>query len=146
MSININKYTAEANRFMNEVAAELGDPAELEAAGRVVVAIFHTLRDKLSTEESFHLVSQLPMILKGVYVDGWDPSKQFHRTETLQDFVNELRSHDSNAAARDFGDDEQAVRNFQAVIRVMSHYVSDGEMRHIKQQLPRPVAALFETR
>jgi uncharacterized protein (DUF2267 family) len=145
MSININKYTAEANRFVNEVAAELGDTADLEAAGRVTMAVFHTLREKLTPEESFHLLSQLPMILKGVYIDGWDPSRSASRTDTVSEFIDELRAHDINAAARDFGNDEQAVRNFQSVIRVLSHYVSEGEMRHIRQQLPRPVAELFET-
>ena len=145
MGININKYTAEANRFVNEVAAEMGDPTAVETAGRVTVAVFHTLREKLSPEESFHLLAQLPLILKGVYVDGWDVGKQAARTDTLQDFIEQLRTHDGTAARRDFGTDEQAVRGFQAVLRVLSHYISDGEMRHVKQQLPRPVAELFET-
>jgi uncharacterized protein (DUF2267 family) len=145
MAININKYTAEANRFVNEVAAELGDTSDLEAAGRVTIAVFHTLREKLSVEESFHLLAQLPTILKGVYIDGWDPTKITSNTDSVQDFIDELRAHDIRAAARDFGDEEQAVRNFQSVIRVLSHYVSEGEMRHIRQQLPRPVAELFET-
>ena len=144
MAININKYTAEANRFVNEVAAELGDTSDLEAAGRVTLAVFHTLREKLSPEESFHLISQLPMILKGIYIDGWDPSLQ-KRTETLHDFIDDLRAHDLQASSRDFGNEEQAVKNFQSVLRVLSHYISEEEMRHIRLQLPRPVAELFET-
>jgi uncharacterized protein (DUF2267 family) len=145
MAVNINKYTAEANRFINEVAAELGDSSAWDMAGRVTIAVFHTLREKLTPEESFHLISQLPMILKGIYVDGWDPAKQVERTDTLEEFLQHLRDHDARAAGRDFGDDEQAARHFQAVLRVMSHYISDGEMKHIRQQLPRPVAQLFET-
>ena len=145
MSVNINKYTAEANRFLNEVAAELGNPASLQAAGRVIIAVFHTLREKLSPAESFRLLAELPIILKGVYVDGWDPAQQMHRTETLEDFVNELRSHDESGTGRDFENKEQALRNFKAVLRVMSHYVPDAEMIHMKQQLPGPVAQLIET-
>ena len=145
MSVNINKYTAEANRFLNEVAAELGNPASLQAAGRVIVAVFHTLREKLSAAESFQLLASLPMILKGVYVDGWDPAQQMHRTETLEDFVKELRSHSESGADRAFANTEQAIMNFKAVLRVMAHYVPDEEMSHIRHQLPRPVAELFET-
>ena len=144
MSININKYTAEANRFVNEVHAELGDLNNLEKAGRVTVAVFHTLRDKLSTEESFHLLAQLPTILKGVYVEGWDVGRQAERTDTLRDFFSQLRNQDA-AAESDFSTDDEALKGFKAVLRVLSHYISDGEMKHVKQQLPRPVAQLFET-
>lgn len=143
MEININKYTAEANRFVNEVAAELGDVSDLETAGRVTVAVFHTLRDKLSTEESFHLIAQLPTLLKGVYVDGWDPGKEVDRSGSLQDFINDLRAHDLLGSTRGLRDEEQAARNFRSVIRVLSHSVSEGEMRHLRQQLPGTVGELF---
>jgi uncharacterized protein (DUF2267 family) len=144
MQINVNKYTAEANRFLHEVAAELGDPISVDAAARVSVAVFHSLRERLSVDESFQLLAQLPMIMKGVYVDGWDPSQQTDPL-SLKNFISQLREHDRIAASRDFGTEEQAIRNIQAVLRVMAHYVSEEQMKIIKQKLPRPVAEIFDT-
>jgi uncharacterized protein (DUF2267 family) len=143
MEININKYTAEANRFVNEVAAELGEVSDLETAGRVTVAVFHTLREKLSPEESFHLIAQLPTLLKGVYVDGWDPNKEADRSGSRKDFINDLREHDLLGGSREQKEEVQAARNFRSVIRVLSHYVSEGEMRHLRQQLPGAVGEMF---
>lgn len=145
MSINVNKCTAEANRFLHEVAAQLGDPVSIDVAARVTVAVFHTLRERLSVEESFRLLGQLPMIMKGVYVDGWDPLRRVNDPLSLHHFIEQLREHDRVAAARDFGTEEQAVRNIQAVLRVMAHYVGEDEMKIVKQKLPRPVAEPFDT-
>ncbi|HYC39241.1 MAG TPA: DUF2267 domain-containing protein [Chitinophagaceae bacterium] len=139
----LNKYLEEANVFFRDVAIELGNPQDTDHAFRVSVALFHTLRDRITTQESMHVISQLPMILKGLYVDGWKIHDEVDRTDTLHEFLDAVRSHSLRNAGRDFGNDQQAVDNLSAVIRVLRRYVSEGEMRHIRQQLPQPIAELF---
>ena len=53
--------------------------------------MFHALRNWLSHEESFQLLAQLPMALKGVYVDGWKFDKAFNRLSHINDFLDEVR-------------------------------------------------------
>jgi len=53
--------------------------------------VFHALRNWLSHEESFQLLAQLPMALKGVYVDGWKFDKAFNRLSHINDFLDEVR-------------------------------------------------------
>jgi len=139
----MNKYLEEANVFFKDVAIELGNPLDTEHAFRVTVAFFHTLRDRITTEESMHVVSQLPMILKGLYVDGWKMHDAVDRTDTLAEFLEEVRNNSLRTAGRDFGNDQQAIDNLSAVIRVLRKYIDEGEMRHIRQQLPEPIAELF---
>ena len=144
MAINTAKYAEEANIFVKQVAQELGNPADINHAGRVTVAVLHTLREKITVPESIHLISQLPMILKGVYVDGWDISREMSQSDTLDEFLDELRQYSQRTAGRDFGDNQQAADHVKAVLRVMRNYVSEGEMRHIKEQMPGPLKVLFE--
>jgi uncharacterized protein (DUF2267 family) len=142
--VNMGKYVEEANVFLKEVARELGTPDDMGHASRVAAAVLHTLRERISVEESMHLISNLPMILKGIYVDGWKITKQAYHADTLEDFLNEVREHSRVDPGRDFGSDTMARETVQAVIRVLRKYVDEGEMRHIRQQLPEGVAVLFE--
>jgi uncharacterized protein (DUF2267 family) len=141
---NIGKYVEEANSFFKEVAQELQLPEDIDHAARVTTAVFHTLRERITAEESMHVISNLPMILKGIYVDGWKLSKQNNSVDTLEDFLNEVREHTPRSAGYDFGGKQMARDTVKAVLRVLRKYVDEGEIRHIQQQLPEGVAALFE--
>lgn len=141
---NMGKYVEEANLFFKEVAQELGTPEDIAHASRVTTAVLHTLRERITVEESMHLVSNLPMILKGIYVDGWKITKDAFHADTLDEFLEEVRQHSRVYPGRDFGDNQMTREIVQAVTRVLRKYVDEGEMRHIRQQLPEGVAVLFE--
>jgi uncharacterized protein (DUF2267 family) len=70
MSMDFETYAKEGKAFINLVCEELEIP--VDKANRVVRAILHALRNRLTHEESFELLAQLPVSLKGVYVDGWN--------------------------------------------------------------------------
>jgi uncharacterized protein (DUF2267 family) len=144
MSVNLNKYVEEANRFFKDVAVELGNPSDINHASRVTIAILHTLRERISPEESMHLIAQLPMILKGIYVDGWKITRQQNDVTTVDEFLDEVRAHCIRSAERDLGNNQEARAVVYAVLRVMRQYIDEGEMKHIKHQLPQTIAELFE--
>lgn len=140
MAINVGKYVEETHLFLNKLAEELGNPEDTDTAARIVVAVFSGLRDRIPTEESFHLMSQLPLILKGVYVDGWDVSKEIKKSSNLTEFIEEVRSHNPRTQARDFGTDEQALERIQLVIQALRDYLSDGQIEHLKNSFPKNIA------
>lgn len=55
-------------------------------AARIIRSVLHALRNRLSHQESFQLIAQLPMALKAVYVDGWKIKKEFQRISHLNEF------------------------------------------------------------
>lgn len=137
----IDKYCREANKFMKKLALQMGQPDDLEQALRIVRSVFHTLRDRIAPEESMHLVSQLPMILKGIYVDGWKMSQQ-SGSKSLEDFLCDLRASDM-AAGYDFANDEAAQQKVRAVFSALRQYIDDGELRHIIDGLPTEIANII---
>jgi uncharacterized protein (DUF2267 family) len=137
-------YASEGNKLLNEIAAELGDPANNNQAYRVMKSVFHTIRQILSPEESLHLISQLPLVIKGVYVDGWHiPTKE--RIRSMEEFLACLRQQNAPSAARDFGDDETAKHQTKCVLRVISRHVATGEIQHVIDQFPMELAELWLT-
>ncbi len=56
MSLNFQKYAQEGQSFINDLAKELGHPEEVARTGIVLRAVLHTLRERITISESFHLL------------------------------------------------------------------------------------------
>lgn len=143
MADNVGKYVEEINSFYNEVSESLNHPEGASGAARVTQAVLHTLRDRISTEESMHLIAQLPLILKGIYVNGWNIHHKPNNSKTLNEFLSEVREHSLPTAGRDFGDDQQAQKNVSAVLKALDKYISEGEKAHLRANLPEELEVLF---
>jgi uncharacterized protein (DUF2267 family) len=137
MSLDFEKYVSKGNEFVYMVAEDLKIPWDM--AGRIIRAVLHALRNRLSHEESFQLVARLPMALKGVYVDGWNFEKTFDRISYVEDFLDEVRKEDADCAGNDFGNGIKARLSVEAVIRALSYFVSEDEMNDIMEMLPEEI-------
>jgi uncharacterized protein (DUF2267 family) len=142
--MNFEKYAATGNAFVNEVADALHMPDDRDRAGRILRAVLHALRARLTMVESFHLLAQLPMVLKGVYVDGWNPTTpQDKRIKTVEDLVDQVMLLDGTNALRDFPNVQQAERAIAAVLGVLKRHISVGEVDSIEQGLPHALKRLW---
>ena len=76
------------NRVLKEIEQAYGWPQERRNQSYAALrAVLHTLRDRLTVEEAADLAAQLPLLISGIYFDGWDPSRvpqKMHRDEFLQ--------------------------------------------------------------
>ena len=134
MSLDFEKYAAKGNEFVRLVADEL--EVSREKAGRIIRAVFHALRNRLTHEESFQLMAQLPMVLKGVYADGWHFDKDLKRIKHINDFLDEVRTEDGGQAVYDFGDNTKASAAVACVFKALNYFVSEGEMNDIMDVMP----------
>jgi len=143
MTLNFEKYAAKGNEFVNKVAMRLGDPANRDQAGRVLRCVLRTLRSHLTPEESLQLLSQLPMAIKSVYVEGWKIHHEFVRIKTIDDFSEEVMKEDGLAAWRDFSSVEEARDAIQAVMKTLADYVSAGELHDVVDLMPKEIKEHF---
>ena len=141
MESHFENYAKEGNEFINEVADQLGTPGDTGHAFRVTQAVFNALRDRIMVEESMHLISELPMVLKAMYVNGWNISKERKHSSTRDDFLSDIWNETQTADA-DFGSNpEEGVR---AVFRAIKSCISAGEMEHVRGQLTTEIDQLIE--
>ena len=133
MSLDFEKK-GEGNEFVRLVAEELEVP--VDKSGRIIRAVFHALPNRLSHEESFQLLAQLPVSLKGVYVDGWRFNKDFNRINQINDFLDGVRQEDGGLAGYDFGNNSKAGVAVASIFKALNYFVSEGEMNDIIDVMP----------
>jgi uncharacterized protein (DUF2267 family) len=125
------------NHMLKEIEQAYGWPKERRNQSYAALrAVLHALRDRLTVDESAQLAAQLPMLIRGIYFDGWDPSRvpaKMGREEFLgrvrREFPYDIR-----------GDLAELVRT---VLGAVKHHVTDGEWEDIKSVLPRDLAEVL---
>ncbi|GAA2759107.1 DUF2267 domain-containing protein [Actinopolymorpha rutila] len=121
--------------WLHTVAQELGsdDP---EFTFRAVRTWLHCVRDRLTVESAAHLAAQLPELLRGVFYDGWSPSRvptKADAEETAERFAHE--------AMIPLGE----VHNVAAAVSVaMRGQFSPGQLDTTFANLPIRLRALLE--
>src|SRR5207302_7966616 len=73
------------NRWLQELTGLL-DGGSRHDAYVTLRATLHALRDRLPIEETAELAAQLPMLVRGFYYEGWDPTGKPVRERSLEGF------------------------------------------------------------
>jgi uncharacterized protein (DUF2267 family) len=124
------------SQWLDDLMADM-DWQDRQQAYSTLRAVLHVLRDRLTAEEAADLGAQLPMLIRGFYYDGWRPADKplkYRRKEEFLDQVNEKYQRLQGAEL------ERAVNT---VFKILSKYVTEGEIEDIKSQLPPEVRALW---
>ena len=143
--MDFSNFAQKGNEFLNELSLEVGENTDQERAGRILRSVFHVLRDVISKEESLQLISQFPMALKSVYVDGWTFKKPKEHIRHMDDFINAIVKKDSPGAYCSFGSKKEAQHAIKAVFKVLKKHVSEGEIKDIQDTLPNELKPIFDT-
>ncbi len=129
------------HEWLRDIGIELGDenPRHAYLALR---GTLHAIRDFLPLEESAQLSAQLPMLIRGIYFEGWDPSRTPEKDRTRESFLGRTEQALARAMFNEELplDSEEATR---AVLRVLDSRVSKGEMEQVRHVMPARVRELW---
>ena len=121
--------------WLNEIGEVIGP--DKQRCYHALRAVLHALRDRLSVEEAAHLGAQLPILVRGIYYDGYRPAGKPVRVRSQEEFLDEV------AAGFTTGPESDARQAAIAVFRVLDRHVSPGEMHQVLQSLPAEIRGLF---
>ena len=132
----IDESVQQANSWINEVNDRTGWDNK-QRAYRLLRAVLHAVRDHLGPGEAAQLAAQMPVIIRGIYYDGWNPSKTPVKERSKAGFLAQVEP----AFRTDpLGDAEAAVA---AVFDVLDNRISEGEMQHVRASFSRHIRELF---
>ena len=139
-----DEWYHKGHQIVHEVMKELSIEDEYKAF-RLLRAVIQTLRDRLPASEGKDFASQLPMVLKAVWCDGWDPTKVPDKTiKHKQDFLERIMNHPGIKQPADIKDLEEAEKVATAIFRVLKNHVSYGEIKDVLSELPEDIREMFE--
>lgn len=93
-------------------------------------ATLHALRDRIGPENAVHLGAQLPMLIRGLYYEGWHPAG----TPTKERHVTDFLDHLSEKLARNSRTEPETAA--RAVFNVMWQKIDAGEVAKLLRILP----------
>ena len=120
---------AKANGWIKEISKRMKWNDE-EVALKALRVVLHALRDRLTVEEAAQLSAQLPLVIRGLFFEGWRPRGTPKRDGGLNAFFAEMDAQLPNLTPRD------RKRAVQVVFDVLAHQISDGEVGDIAAVLP----------
>jgi uncharacterized protein (DUF2267 family) len=102
----------------------------------------HAVRDVIPLAESAQLSAQLPMLVRGIYFEGWNPARAADRDRSRDAFLRRVEAALERAMWNELEPiaPEHAAR---AVLRVLTARVAAGEIDHVRQAMPERVRDLW---
>jgi uncharacterized protein (DUF2267 family) len=125
----------QTQEWLKELRANAGLEDEA-AALSVLREVLHQLRDRLSVEEAVDLASQFPIIVRGIYFEGWQPARTPQKVHTEQKFLDQVTL---KLLPRQIPP-EPAVR---AVFALLAHHCDPGEISDVIGQMPAGLKDLW---
>ena len=117
MARQFTQFAIEADKFVKQLAADLGHEEDLDKTRRILKSVLHTLGDRMSIQESFQLMAQLPTLLKGLVVENWKYSEHPLIYRSKQSMFEALKAAEHLTQADDFPNPEYAIHAVNSVLK-----------------------------
>jgi uncharacterized protein (DUF2267 family) len=124
------------NVWLKDLCAEL-ESEDRQYAYHVLRGFLHALRDRIPVDEAAQLAAQLPMLVRGLYYEGWVPSRTPQTYHDVRSFLDRV------AAEAGLAGETEASFAASAASRVLRAHVSDGELDDVVSVLPPAVRVIF---
>ncbi len=121
--------------WLKEIMGELG--CDRRAAYLALRAGLISLRDRLTPAEAAELGAQLPMMVRGIYYEGWHPTGKPVKVRTREEFLDMVREKFN---AHHEIDPERIVR---AVFKVLNRHITRGEVEDVRDSLPQRIQVMW---
>lgn len=137
MPVNFEKFTREFENWLNAIAVGMDIEERPDIAFQALRGVLHAIRDRMIPSEVFDLSAQLPLMVRGVYFEGYnlkDKPKKLDVDEFLE--VIEMSFYGNTSV-----DAEVAL---QAVLQLLYEKVSEGELEDIYSGMPKDIKELWK--
>jgi len=130
-----DKTIQTTNIWLDEVMQDIGP--DRQVAWKVLSTVLHKLRDRLPVDLAAHLGAELPLLVRGVYYDQFQPAKQPTKCNTLEEFCMEV-----DKWLRDTRPVDPRLATL-SVFGVLTRHIPEGQIIKVQDALPRDIRQVW---
>lgn len=135
----IDRTVEKTHVWLHGIADKLGTEDE-RTAYHALRAVLHTLRDRLTVDDAAHLGAQLPMLVRGIYYEGWHPAGKPLRVRHGDAFADRIEEELRNEAELMLDPEQSAA----AVFEQMQDELDQGEVQKLLSVLPKEIRTVLQ--
>ncbi|MFO7973566.1 MAG: DUF2267 domain-containing protein [Candidatus Hydrogenedentota bacterium] len=131
-----DKTLQTTNTWLREIEEEI-HLEDHQQSYHALRGVLLTLRDRLPVDEALDLAAELPMLIRGVYFDGYKAAnkpRKYDADEFLRHVQEELEPGGVTNSPSDVT---------RAVFGVLARRISEGEAQQVYNALPRDIQKLW---
>ena len=130
----IDQTVQKTHIWLNDIAERFhGDKHQ---ALQILRSFLQVVRDHLGVDESAQFAAQLPLLVRGMYYEGWDPSRTLQHERSADSFLQHFLEG-TNLRSMD------GPRAVQVAAETIRLHVSAGEGDEVFGSLPESIRELL---
>ena len=144
MNLNLDKAHDDGKHFMHQLQQRLGTEDNWDKTARILKGVLHTIRDRMPISEALDVMAQMPLFMKGIFADQWKYREEPEKIRSQQQFIEAVKQRPELVEFSDLPEDEDVIRATREVLSLLSEHIEEGQMRHIKANMPGEMHPVFD--
>ena len=124
------------HEWINELTERLDWSSQRDAL-RLLRVTLHQIRDHLLVDEVAQLAAQLPLLIRGMFFEGWVPKNTPIKQRHIQDFISDIEQYVGSVA------DYRGSEDIQKVFKLINAKISLGEIQDVRASLPGEIRSFW---
>ncbi|UWQ14241.1 DUF2267 domain-containing protein [Aliiroseovarius sp. M344] len=124
------------HEWINELTERL-DWTSAHDALRLMRATLTAVRDHISHEEAAQLSAQMPLLIRGMFFEGWQPAQTPMRDRNVDHFISRIET--TFGASTEY----RGPEDITTVFKLLNARISDGEVKDVRGALPEAIRSLW---
>lgn len=124
------------HEWINDLRDRLGWESSRDAL-RLLRVTLAQVRDHLGHEELAQLSAQMPLLIRGMFYEGWSPSHTPLHERSIEQFMAPIEAKFSDVR------DWRGRQSVSAVFQTLNEKISDGEIDDVRAGLPQAIRDIW---
>jgi uncharacterized protein (DUF2267 family) len=124
------------HEWVAELAGRL-DWVSKRSALRLLRVTLHQIRDHILIDEVAQLSAQLPLLIRGMFFEGWVPKRTPVKDRSAEGFVKSIEDQLGETA------DYRGPADITYVFLLLNAHLSVGEIEDVRASLPADIRAFW---
>lgn len=124
------------HEWINDLRDRLGWKSSRDAL-RLLRVTLAQVRDHLGHDELAQLSAQMPLLIRGMFYEGWSPSHTPLHERSIDQFMTPIEAKFTDVQ------DWHGKESVSAVFQTLNEKISDGEIEDVRAGLPQAIRDIW---